>query len=85
MHAHPLKQVPPLTCRFADERFDDRRMEVGWAAVQAEERRSARLGRDDDAAAEAQERARQVKFTGRCTAVEDAQLLEPFRVAMTQQ
>ena len=35
-------------------------MEMGWAAMQAEERRSARQGRDDDAKAEAEERARQV-------------------------
>ena len=35
-------------------------MEVGWAGIQAEERRSARAGRDDDAAAEALERAQRV-------------------------
>ena len=35
-------------------------MEVGRAGVQAEERRSARAGRDDDAAAEALERAQRV-------------------------
>ena len=46
--------------RFAGEAGDDRRMEVGWAGVQAEERRSARAGRDDDAAAEALERAQRV-------------------------
>lgn len=47
-------------CRFLDEHFDDRRMEVGWSAIEAEERRSARLGRDADGKAEAEERARRV-------------------------
>ncbi len=36
-------------------------MEVGWAGVEAEERRAARMGRDEDAKAEAEENARQVR------------------------
>ena len=30
--------------KFRDEHFDDRQMEADWRAVQAEERRSERLG-----------------------------------------
>lgn len=37
-------------------------MEVGWAGVEAEERRAARMGRDEDAKAEAEENARQVIY-----------------------
>ena len=45
--------------RYRDEPLDDRRMEAGWREVQAEERRSAKLGATDDAREEAAEAARQ--------------------------
>ncbi|KAK9806070.1 hypothetical protein WJX72_000097 [[Myrmecia] bisecta] len=41
--------------KFKDERVDDRSMEASYAQILAEERRSARMGRDDDAKAEAEE------------------------------
>lgn len=45
-----------MTCRFQDERFNDREMEASWAQIQAEEKRSARLGRrEDDEALEDEE------------------------------
>ena len=47
-------------CRYRDEPFDDRRMEMSWREVQAEERRSAKLGAADDAREEAAEAARQI-------------------------
>ncbi len=45
------------SCRFQNERDDDRSMEVGWREVQAEEKRSGRLGRKEDLEAEKEERA----------------------------
>lgn len=41
--------------RFANERFDDRSMEASWQQIQAEERRSARMGRSEDEKAEQEE------------------------------
>jgi len=46
-------------CRFAKEDLVDRSMEADWRAIQAEERRSARLGRGEDERAEQEELARQ--------------------------
>lgn len=46
-------------CRFKNERFDDRSMEADWKSIQAEERKSARMGRTEDEKAEAEELARQ--------------------------
>lgn len=46
-------------CRFKDERFDDRSMEADWKSIQAEERRSAKMGRTEDEKAEMEELARQ--------------------------
>ena len=46
-------------CRFKDERFDDRSMEADWRSIQAEEKRSARLGRTEDEKAELEELAHQ--------------------------
>ncbi len=48
-----------LSCRFKDESFDDRSMEADWKSIQAEERRSAKMGRGEDEKAEAEELARQ--------------------------
>ena len=48
-----------MACRFKNERFDDRSMEADWKSIQAEERRSARMGRSEDEKAEAEELARQ--------------------------
>jgi hypothetical protein len=46
--------------RYADDWGDDRRMEASWEQLQAEERRSARMGRLEDQAAE-EEEARRLK------------------------
>ena len=45
------------TCRYGHDR-DDRSMEVSWQQMQAEERRSARAGREADLAAERDEQRR---------------------------
>jgi len=45
--------------KFAKEDLVDRSMEADWRAIQAEERRSARLGRGEDERAEQEELARQ--------------------------
>ena len=45
-------------CRYANERDDDRSMEASWQQIQAEERRSARMGRSEDERAEAEEARR---------------------------
>ena len=44
-------------CRFKDD-YDDRLMEASWNEVQAEERKSLRMGRDEDEKAEAEEARR---------------------------
>lgn len=54
--SRPMSQVP---CRFKNERFDDRSMEADWKSIQAEERRSAKMGRSEDEKAELEELARQ--------------------------
>lgn len=41
--------------KFDDRGFDDRTMEANYKQIQAEERRSARLGREDDRRAEEEE------------------------------
>ena len=46
-------------CRYKNERFDDRSMEADWKSIQAEERRSAKMGRSEDEKAELEELARQ--------------------------
>lgn len=53
-----LIHVLPFVHRFKDEK-DDRSMEADWRSIQAEERRSARLGRSEDERAEHEELARQ--------------------------
>lgn len=64
--AHVLRRssAEPRTrgrCRFRNERADDRSMEVrAFSSLQAEERRSAREGAREDAAAEREELARLV-------------------------
>lgn len=45
--------------RFKDERLDDKSMEADWRTIQAEEKRSLRLGRSEDEKAEVEELARQ--------------------------
>ena len=54
-----MSDICTLLCRFKDERFDDRSMQADWKSIQAEERRSARLGRSEDEKAELEELARQ--------------------------
>lgn len=44
-----------MSCRFANERYDDRSMEANWQQIQAEERRSTRMGRSEDEKAEQEE------------------------------
>ncbi|KAI8467424.1 MAG: hypothetical protein J3K34DRAFT_430614 [Monoraphidium minutum] len=51
--------------KYRDEWGDDRRMEASWGQLQAEERRSARLGRAEDAAAEEEEARRLGAKAGR--------------------
>ena len=43
--------------RYKDER-DDKSMEADWRSIQAEERKSSRMGRTEDEKAEAEELAR---------------------------
>lgn len=48
--------------RFRDDPFDDRNMVAGWRQVEAEEKRSQRLGRlEDELAEEEEERHRKEK------------------------
>jgi hypothetical protein len=44
--------------KYQDDWADDRRMEASWEQLQAEERRSARMGRAEDAREEAEEARR---------------------------
>ena len=46
-------------CRFKKEDLDNRSMEADWKSIQAEEKRSARLGRGEDEKAEQEELERQ--------------------------
>ena len=52
-----LTGIDACMCRYGHDR-DDRSMEVSWQQMQAEERRSARAGRDADQAAEREEQRR---------------------------
>ena len=56
---HSQAEPDPALHRFKDEKFDDRSMEADWRTIQAEERRSLRMGRTEDEKAEAEELARQ--------------------------